>query len=838
MMKLRLRMIQWVGRSLLGLVGISCVLLAGLTRGEAASGAIVLNEVLADNVSYTNSAGAKTDWVELYNRSSGSVDLAGMSLSDDSQNPRLYVFPAGSIVPAGGFFVVEFNGDATPSALNTGVGLSAAGDAVTLYERPENGGGIVDSITFGPQAGDYSLGRVPDGTGVWALSRPSYGASNTLAALGAASSLKINEWLANSGGNGDWFELFNTSDEPVSLTGLFLTDDAAFSSKFALAPLSFIGAGSSGYRQFLADNAPLAGLDHVNFKLAGSGGYVGLYTSGGALVDGVTFGAQQLNISEGRWLDGSTNIIRFPDSPSPGRANFLPITNVVINELLSHTDPPLEDALELLNPTSVSVDVSGWFLSQTRKHPKNFRIPNGTVIPAGGYKVIYETSFDNGGLTAFTFNSAHGGEAVLSSGDADTNFTGFQVLVTFGGAANGVSFGRWPTSAGVDFVAMSQRTFGVDAPATRGEFRQGNGLPNGYPRVGPVVINEIMYHPVALVGGVPTELAEEEFVELRNITAEPVPLFDPDYPTNTWQVRNGIDYTFATNQTLAAGGCLLLVAFDPVTNAAALAGFRAKYSVPTNASIYGPYAGRLSNSGEPIELYRPDATQQPPHPDAGFVPQILVDAIHYGSAGLWPATANGGGVSLQRRVSADYGNDPDNWEAKAPTAGAPNSPDAPAPPVIIGQPVSQTVSQGNVAALNVAVHGTQPVNYQWRRDGMVVPNATNAVLLFPCAQLGQAGSYTVLVANAAGSNLGGPGVLTVNLASPPTWRNPAMSNGHFSATLSTHACLSYVVECKTSLADPVWTPITNVTALGKSTPFADLSPGPATRFYRVRVLDP
>ena len=59
-------------------------------------------------------------------------------------------------------------------------------------------------------------------------------------------------------------------------------------------------------------------------------------------------------------------------------ANYPPLTNVVINEVLAHTDPPLKDAVELFNPTSQSVDISGWFLSNTGKSLKKFRIPNGT----------------------------------------------------------------------------------------------------------------------------------------------------------------------------------------------------------------------------------------------------------------------------------------------------------------------------------------------------------------------------------------------------------------------------------------------------------------------------
>src|SRR5205085_598337 len=99
--------------------------------------------------------------------------------------------------------------------------------------------------------------------------------------------------------------------------------------------------------------------------------------------------------------------------------------------------------------------------------------------------------------------------------DGAGNLSGYRAVVEFGAAANGVSFGRFATSTGVDFSAMAQRTFGVDNPANVASFRTGNGLTNSYPRVGPVVINEIMYHPVS--GSNATELAEEEFVELYNV---------------------------------------------------------------------------------------------------------------------------------------------------------------------------------------------------------------------------------------------------------------------------------------------------------------------------------
>jgi hypothetical protein len=57
---------------------------------------------------------------------------------------------------------------------------------------------------------------------------------------------------------------------------------------------------------------------------------------------------------------------------------------------------------------------------------------------------------------------------------------------------------------------MSARTFGVDDPANVEEFRAGTGVTNVYPRIGPVVISEVMYHPPDL--GTNDNVADE-FIE-------------------------------------------------------------------------------------------------------------------------------------------------------------------------------------------------------------------------------------------------------------------------------------------------------------------------------------
>ncbi len=66
---------------------------------------------------------------------------------------------------------------------------------------------------------------------------------------------------------------------------------------------------------------------------------------------------------------------------------------VLVNELLAHTDPPQKDTVELYNPNSQPVDVSGWYLSDAFDQPKKFKIPANTVIPADGYLLLDPDDF-------------------------------------------------------------------------------------------------------------------------------------------------------------------------------------------------------------------------------------------------------------------------------------------------------------------------------------------------------------------------------------------------------------------------------------------------------------
>lgn len=629
---------------------------------------VVLNELRTRAPTAADFGEPAADFVELYNPSTNTVDLSGLSLTDDSSFPRKWVFASGTTIEAGAYLVIGCDSARPSSATNTGFGLKASGGAVFLFQASTGSGPLLDAVAYGLQTPAFSIGRVPSGSGEWTLTIPSPGTANTAAGLASVSVLRVNEWMADPADGSDWFEIYNSSSQPVALEGLCLTDDLIDKTQSPLPPLSFIGTGADAWVRFVADGDLGAGGDHVSFSLKKTGESLGLFSPTGFMIDGVAFGAQDAGVSEGRFPDGSATVTRFPETPSPGGSNYLPLENAVVNEVLTHTDPPLEDAVELFNPTGVSVDVGGWYLSNTKQDYRKYRIPNGTILPAGGFLTFYEAQFDSTNGVPFTFNSAHGDAAILSEADATGNLTGFRSQVEFGAAANGVSFGRYATSTGVDFTALRARTFGADNPATVEEFRTGTGLANAAPLVGPLVVNEIFYLP--LDHGVEDPTAE--FVEIQNVSTTDIPLFDPAYPTNTWKLREAVDFDFPTNTVLATGARLLVVGFD-AADPSLVASFRARFGVPAEVPILGPWSGRLANDHESVAFVRPDTVQQEPHPDAGYVPQVLVDRVHYSALAPWPTAAANGGNSLQRLEPGAYGNDPVNWFAAAPSPGLPNT---------------------------------------------------------------------------------------------------------------------------------------------------------------------
>ncbi|MBN1670860.1 MAG: lamin tail domain-containing protein [Kiritimatiellae bacterium] len=326
---------------------------------------------------------------------------------------------------------------------------------------------------------------------------------------------------------------------------------------------------------------------------------------------------------------------------SPGRDDGAP-HHVVISEVLSHTDLPQLDAIELHNAGGAAADIGGWYLSDSNDNYRKYRIPDGTTLAADQYIVFDESDFNTNTNDPACFAlDSHGDEVYLTKWDSNGNLE-YLAEARFGGAENGVAFARYvKTDEDADFVAQR-------VPNTLGSA-------NAPPKVGPLVINEILYNPVP---------GAAEFIELANTSGSTLKLYDPATPANRWRLAAAVDYTFPAGTELAADETVLVVSTNEST-------FRAQYpDVPSGVRVFGPYAGRLGNGGESVKLWRPGA------PDEQGVPWILADRVQYGDNSPWPESADGDGPALERQDPEAYGNDAVNWTASLEPGGTPGRPNS------------------------------------------------------------------------------------------------------------------------------------------------------------------
>ncbi len=151
-----------------------------VTTSAGTASPVVLNELMADNEkTLADPQGHFDDWIELRNLTDEAVDLTGHFLSDNPDNPRKWQFPDGTKIPAHGYLIVwaDENGGDTPG-LHASFKLSAGGEQILLVDTDANLNAQLDSVTFGPLAGDQAYGRTATDASVWRTMNPTPGATN------------------------------------------------------------------------------------------------------------------------------------------------------------------------------------------------------------------------------------------------------------------------------------------------------------------------------------------------------------------------------------------------------------------------------------------------------------------------------------------------------------------------------------------------------------------------------------------------------------------------------------------------------------------------------------
>lgn len=147
----------------------------------------------------------------------------------------------------------------------------------------------------------------------------------------------INEFLASNEQQShdakkeydDWIELYNPFDQPIDLSGYFITDEAGkFKTQIPIE--SGLKIPPHGFRVFWADDEEDEGIYHLGFKLSKEGEAIYLFAPDSTLVDSVVYSDQTTDVSWGRENDTSDQWKSFV-YPTRGYSNTL--TSVAEGEL-------------------------------------------------------------------------------------------------------------------------------------------------------------------------------------------------------------------------------------------------------------------------------------------------------------------------------------------------------------------------------------------------------------------------------------------------------------------------------------------------------------------------
>ncbi len=284
----------------------------------------------------------------------------------------------------------------------------------------------------------------------------------------AVNDLRLNELMSVSAGTatdaaGDaepWVEIYNLGPGTLNLGTIYLSDDSANPTKYAL-PSQKVADG--GYLTIWLDGETEEGETHAGFRLQSTGGKLFLHAKSGdtvTLIDSVEYPALAAGRSYIRLGTSGTYWVQ-SKVPTPGAMNpasgmtdeVKPLT-LFVNEFMASNKKTLanpddagayDDWIEIYNPGSEEVDMGGMFLSDNLANPTKWQIPSGVKIPAGGFLLFWaDEKTTLGPLHAGIKLSTDGEEIGLFHTDGTTPID----VLSFSAQVTDVSYGRSPDGGG------------------------------------------------------------------------------------------------------------------------------------------------------------------------------------------------------------------------------------------------------------------------------------------------------------------------------------------------------------------------------------------------------
>lgn len=446
---------------------------------------VVLNEI------HYNPAVPGTSFIELHNRNASvPFNLAGFRLDGLG-----YTFPSNATILPNGYLVLAANRSEFNNAFGFGIPVL---DEFT--GRLDNDG---ERLQLLPPDSDIPFSQVryldrapwpvqPDGFGPslqlvdpaldtrrpanWAATatnaanRVTPGAVNaTRATLPEFPEVWINEVVPepdaairdNAGDRAPFVEIHNPGSTSAILTGLALSDSLANPMRWSFPAGTTIAAG--GFLRVWLDGEPAEsapGHLHASFSLpAGTGTLVLARNQGSPATPAVLDWIEYAGLPAGRGFGSIPDGAPFGRRPlytaTPAAPNdpAVPAVEVVLNEFLAQNtsgiqdpaDDAFEDWIELYNPGSEPADLSGYFLSDNLTNRTASILPPGSIVPAGGFLLVWadgEPNQNNAAQGQFhaSFSLARGGEQIGLFAPDGTLIDG----LTFDAQTNNISTGRYP----------------------------------------------------------------------------------------------------------------------------------------------------------------------------------------------------------------------------------------------------------------------------------------------------------------------------------------------------------------------------------------------------------
>ena len=155
-------------------------------------------------------------------------------------------------------------------------------------------------------------------------------------------------------------------------------------------------------------------------------------------------------------------------------------------------------------------------------------------------------------------------------------------------------------------------------------------------------------------------------------------------------------------------------------------------------------------------------------------------------------------------------------------------------PVLASQPFSQWATLGSNATFTVSASGLPAPLFQWKFNGTNIAGATNTSLLLSNLLGTNAGFYSVLVTNIAGTQTSSNALLSLIASAQPTMQLAGPPAGG-SVQLDCFGQLgaTYALETSTNLV--TWTTLTNLVAPNAAFSFTpSVSTDDLQRYYRLR----